>query len=149
LGTTGLYRPPLPKEARLAKAGQAMRPIRTSKPHVTWIQGPGPSDLFTLRTPEGELAEQELTFFGRTVVVRERALMTGLCHEGGIAAYMGKTGLLDFDTKLSGETLQAALVLLGNVPIEHPDVEALAIRLETTLGEMGLPVPITPRAQVQ
>lgn len=75
--------------------------------------------------------------------------MTGLCHEGGIAAYMGKTGLLDFDTKLSGETLQAALVLLGNVPIEHPDVEALAIRLETTLGEMGLPVPITPRAQVQ
>ena len=53
LGTTGLYRPPLPRETRLAKAGEKMRQIRTSKPRVTWIQGPGPSDLFTLRDDAG------------------------------------------------------------------------------------------------
>ncbi len=148
MGTTGLYRPPLPRETKLAKAGEKMRPIRTSKPRVTWIQGPGPSDLFTLHGEDGAVEQQELTFFGRTVVLKSDDLMTGLCHEGGVAAYMGKTGLLDFDSQVNGETLQAALVLLGHVPVSHPDVEVLATRIEAALGALGLPLPLTPRAQV-
>jgi hypothetical protein len=126
-----------------------MRQIRTSKPKVTWFQGPGPSDLFSLHDDADAIEEQELTFFGRTVVARKDQLLTGLCHEGGVATYMGKTGLLDFDTKLNGETLQAALVLLGHVPVQHPDVEAMAVRIERALSELGLPQPITPRAQVR
>ena len=125
-----------------------MRQIRTSKPLVSWIQGPGPSDLFTLHLESGAIEEQELTFFGRTVVAKTESLVTGLCHEGGIAAYMGKTGLLDFDTKQNGETLQAALVLLGNIPIQLPDVDAIAARIEKALEDLGLPLPLTPRSQV-
>lgn len=125
-----------------------MRPIRTSKPHVTWLQGPAPSDLFTLHAPEGEILEQELTFFGRTVVFRKGHLLTGLCHEGGIGAYMGKTGLLDFDSEESGETLQAALILLGAIPEAHEDVEALAARIEARLADLDLPGPPIPRAKV-
>jgi hypothetical protein len=126
-----------------------MRLIKTSKPKVTWFQGPGPSDLFTLHADDDAIAEQELTFFGRTVVVKSGDLTTGLCHEGGVATYMGKTGLLDFDSKLNGETLQAALVLLGHVPVEHPDLEAIATRIEKAIEELGLPQPLTPRTQVR
>src|SRR5687767_8164332 len=115
-----------------------MRQIRTSKPLVTWLQAPGPSDLFTLHLENGAIEEQELTFFGRTVVAKSESLVTGLCHEGGIAAYMGKTGLLDFDSKQNGETLQAALVLLGHVPFSHPDADALALRIEKAVEDLGL-----------
>lgn len=93
-----------------------MRRIRTSKANVTWLQGPGPTDLWTWS--EGSGAKQELTFFGRTVVLESGSMMTGLCHEGGGAAYLGKTGLIAIDTRLDLETLSAAYLVLASIP-EH------------------------------
>jgi hypothetical protein len=119
----------MPRDTRLSKAGEKMRQIRTSKPKVTWFQGPGPSDLFTLHDDAGAIEEQELTFFGRTVLAKKEQLLTGLCHEGGVATYMGKTGLLDFDSKLNAETLQAALVLLQSIPVKHSDLDAMIRRI--------------------
>jgi hypothetical protein len=139
LGTTGLYRPPLPKETRLAKAGEKMRAIKTTRPGVTWLQGPGPSDLFTLHGEGDRIEEQELTFFGRTVVInKDGGLATGLCHEGPSAGYMGKTGLLDFDTKLNPETLEGALVLLSHIPFQHPDAASISTRIRAVLTELKI-----------
>ena len=138
VGTTGLFRPPLPSAARLAETGATLRRIRTSQAPIPGSQGPGPTDLWTWREASGAVKEQELTFFGRTVVRRGAALLTGLCHEGSAGAFIGKTGLLDFDREADTETLEAARVLLETVRPEARDdaVEALlgAVRAALTPG---------------
>lgn len=116
LGTTGIYRPPMPPSERLERAGAQMRRIRTSKPGVTWLQGPGPCDFWTYKDEAGAIMEQELTFFGHTVVKRGEKLHTGLCHEGVSASVLGKTGLLDFDRALDPVTLGGAAMVLDRVP---------------------------------
>jgi hypothetical protein len=93
-----------------------MRRIRTSKPGVTWLQGPGPCDFWTYSDSDGAILEQELTFFGHTVVKRGDELHTGLCHEGVAASVMGKTGLLDLDRVLDPITLGGAVTVLDRVP---------------------------------
>jgi hypothetical protein len=137
-----MYRPPVPSEARLVAAGKGMRKIRTAKPGVTWLQG-HPADLWSWAEPSGAIKEQELTFFGRTIVRRNDDLMTGLCHEGGSASYLGKTGLLDFDSKIDGDTLVAAYLLLRAIP-ERARSEAVA-ELERAvakaLADLGRALP--------
>lgn len=97
-----------------------MRRIRSSKPGVSWLQGPGATDLWTWLSDTGEIEEQELTFFGRTVVFRNQNLMTGLSDERG-DAYFGKTGLLAFDRLLDRDTLRAAYVILTKIPPAQQD----------------------------
>ncbi len=92
-----------------------MRRIRTSKPDVAWIQGPGPCDLFTWLNDQGGVKEQELTFFGRTIVWKGGKLLTGLCHEAG-AGVLGKTGLLDYDSVSDQLTLHAGKLILEAMP---------------------------------
>jgi hypothetical protein len=112
-----MYRPPLPAEARLSDAGRGMRRIRTSKPNVSWLQGPGPCDLWTWREDSGVILEQELTFFGRTVVLKNHQLVTGLCHEGA-GGYVGRMGVLHFDSKVDVDTLKAAAIVLEHIAQE-------------------------------
>lgn len=115
MGTTGLFRPPLPPAARLSRAGAQMRRIRTAKPGVVWLQSPGPCDLWTLHGEDGQPTEQELSFFNRTVVVKDGQLYTGLAHEGVAASVYGRTALLDFDRQLDVTTLEGARTLLADV----------------------------------
>jgi hypothetical protein len=126
-----------------------MRRIRTSKPDVAWLQGPGPTDLWTWVDDAGVIKEQELTFFGRTVVWKNGALMTGLCHEGAGAAYLGETGLLDFDSKLDGEALSAAYLVLDAIvePSRTDAVDRLQDLVRAAIGSLGLPIP-SPQRQV-
>lgn len=143
LGTTGMYRPPVPSDARLVAAGSALRQIKTSKPDVTWLQGPGPTDLFTWTEENGAIKEQELTFFGRTVLARAESMTTGLCDEGGRGAYPGKTGLITFDTKLDGDTLAAAYIVLDAVPAaaKSEAVDHLKARIARALETLGRATP--------
>jgi hypothetical protein len=140
LGTTGMYRPPVPSTLRLIQAGGAMRQIRTAKPDVTWLQGPGPTDLFTWTGPDGQIIEQELTYFGRSVVARGETITTGLCDEGGRGSYQGKTGLLSFDTKHDRETLTAAFVVLDAFPeaLKTAAVEALKEKIVAAIRALPL-----------
>lgn len=92
-----------------------MRRIRTSKPGVVWLQSPGPVDLWTLHGEDGAPTEQELSFFNRTVVVKDGKLYTGLAHEGVAASVYGRTALLDFDRQLDVTTLEGAKTLLADV----------------------------------
>jgi hypothetical protein len=134
-----MYRPPIPSKARLEAAGGAMRLIRTSKPDVSWIQGPGPADLWTWTETDGAIKEQELTFFGRTVLKRSGQLLTGLCHEGQTGAYHGKTGLIDFDARLDADTLSAAAILIDAIPVQvrGPAVEVLREAIRASLSGLG------------
>lgn len=127
VGTTGLFRPPLPPAARLSRAGAQMRRIRTSKPGVVWLQAPGPCDLWTLNDEDGAPKEQELSFFNRTVVLKDGQLYTGLAHEGVAASVYGRTALLDFDRQLDIMTLEGAQALLSDVreAVRTPGVEHL------------------------
>jgi hypothetical protein len=142
LGTTGMYRPPVPSDARLVAAGAAMRQIRTSKPEMSWLQGPGPTDLFTWVGESGEIKEQELTFFGRSVLARGGSMTTGLCDEGGRGAYQGKTGILSFDTKIDADTLAAAYIVLDAMkPALQPGpVEVLKRKIADALEALGATV---------
>jgi hypothetical protein len=142
LGTTGMYRPPIPADPRLKAAGAGMRKIRTSMPDRSWIQGPGPCDLWTWHDDQGAIKEQELTFFGRTIVIKNGKLYTGLSHESG-GGVMGKTGLLDFDTNLDTETLIAAYKVLGSIPAASrtPHVDALEKILAAELNHRGVALP--------
>lgn len=136
-----MYRPPIPADPRLKAAGAGMRRIRTSRPDVSWLQGPGPCDLWTWHDDQGAIKEQELTFFGRTLVVRHGKLHSGLSHEGG--GVMGKTGLLDFDTNLDADTLLAAYKVLSEIPpaARSPDVESLVRSLVSELQNRGIAIP--------
>jgi hypothetical protein len=121
-----MYRPPLPPEPRLRASGGAMRLIRTTKPHLAWLQGPGPSDLWTWTDENGEVKEQELTFFGRTVVWRQGLILTGLSHESDAAGVFGRSGQLDFDSRPDAHTLAAALQILEAIP---PAIRTPAIQV--------------------
>lgn len=139
MGTTGTYRPPIPSDGRLLQAGSGMRQIRTSKPDLLWLQGPGPVDFWTWTDPAGAIREQELTFFGRTIVRRNETLMTGLCHEGAGPMSGGRMGLLDFDRDLDGETLAAGDRILGAIPnCEEPAVADLTRVVRDALSLLGL-----------
>lgn len=96
-------------------AGAGMRKIRSSRPDVVWIQGPGPCDLFTWLNGQGGVKEQELTFFGRTIVWKTGKLLTGLCHEAG-AGVLGESGLLDYDSVHDPLTLNAGKMILATMP---------------------------------
>jgi hypothetical protein len=135
-----MYRPPIPNERGLRAAGEAMRQIKTSKPDVSWIQGPGPTDLWTWIDEMGAIKEQELTFFGRTVLLRKDQVVTGLCHEGQTGAYHGKTGLIDFDTKVDSDTLTAASIVLAAIPERTRNfaVEHLFAAVQVALTGLGL-----------
>lgn len=135
MGTTGLYRPPLPPKARLERAGAQLRRIRTSKPGMVWLQAPGPCDFMTYTDESGATAEQELAFFNHTVVRRGDHLYTGLSHEGGRASVYGRTGLLDFDRQLDPVTLEAAVTLLSEVreAVRTPSLEAFLAAIRAAL----------------
>jgi hypothetical protein len=143
VGTTGMYRPPVPSDARLVTAAHAVRRIKTSKRDVTWLQGPGPTDLFTWIEENGAIKEQELTFFGRTILARGESMTTGLCDEGGRGAYQGKTGLITFDTKLDGDTLAAAYIILDALPdaTKSDHVEHLKTQIAHALETLGRATP--------
>lgn len=116
-----------------------MRRIRTSRLDVAWLQGPGPADLWTWHDGQGGVRAQELTFFGHTVVAKPDQVTTGVCHDDGGPAFLGKAGLLDFDPQLDAETLAAAARLLAAVPdaVRGADVDALTARIHGALA--GLP----------
>jgi hypothetical protein len=119
-----------------------MRKIRSSRPDVSWLQGPGPCDLWTWLDDQGAIKEQELTFFGRTVVVKNGQLHTGLCHESG-SGVMGKTGLLDFDTNTDTETLIAGYKILNAIPeaARAGAAEGLEKVIVAELTARGTPIP--------
>ena len=112
-----------------------MRRIRSREAQVLWLQGPGPCDLWTWLEGD-QLREQELTFFGLTVVHKPSGLRTGVCHEGDASADMDQAGLLDFDTSPKEETLRAAHVLLAAVPKQarHPQLQQLQLEIERALN---------------
>ena len=145
MGTTGIYRPPIPSDPRLKAAGAGMRRIRTSRADVSWLQGPGPCDLWTWHDDQGAIKEQELTFFGRTVVLKGAKLHSGLSHESG-GGVMGKTGLLDFDTNLDAETLIAAYKVLEAIAgaSRLPEVDSLQKSVAAELAARGVPLPPPP-----
>lgn len=142
-----MYRPPVPSDPRLKAAGSGMRRIRTSRADVSWLQGPGPCDLWTWHDDQGAIKEQELTFFGRTIVLKLDRLHSGLSHESG-GGVMGKTGLLDFDTNLDTDTLVAAYKVLKSIPAasRSPEVESLEKSIGDALTARGTPLPPPPDA---
>ena len=120
-----------------------MRRIRTSKPGVVWLQGPGPCDLWTYSDESEAVQAHELTFFGRTVVWREGRLLTGLCHEGVAASYTGSTGLLDFDRAVDPETLEGADRLLESIPeaVHTPATRSFRGAIRAALDGEASPAP--------
>ncbi len=110
--------PPLPSEERLSALGARMRRIRSRRPQVSWLQGPGPVDLWTWVDDAQRVVEQEFTFCGRTVVFRRGQLLTGRCLEGSEASDAGRDNLLDFDLEPDPETLAAARTLAHAIPAE-------------------------------
>jgi len=124
-----------------------MRRIRSSRPDVSWLQGPGPCDLWTWVDERGAIKEQELTFFGRTVVSKGGKLATGLCRDDG-AGVLGKTGLLDFDTNLDVEAVLAAYKILVAIPeaARTPAVAELSSTIAAELSARGLALPAAPAA---
>lgn len=131
-----MYRPPLPPEPRLTGAGGAMRQIRTSKPNLLWLQGPGPTDFWTWTDETGAVQEHELTFFNRTVVWRAGQILTGLSHDGYEAGVLGRSGQLDFDTRLDPLTLSASLIVLGSIPasLRSAALDAFARAIQDALS---------------
>lgn len=105
-----------------------MRRIRSSRVNLDWLQGPGPTDLWIWREIDADRADLvELTFHGRSVILRGEALSTGRCEHGTGSPYAQELGLLEMDPVLDPVTLAAAETLLGALPAEirNPTVETL------------------------
>lgn len=120
--------PRVPSEEQLARTGAAMRRIRSSRVNLDWLQGPGPTDLWIWREIDADRADLvELTFHGRSVILRGEALSTGRCEHGTGSPYAQELGLLEMDPVLDPVTLAAAETLLGALPAEirNPTVETL------------------------
>lgn len=121
----------------LAHTGAQMRRIKSQKEGLIWLQGPGPSDLWTW-FEDGELKAQELTFLGLTVVHQNDRLRTGVCDEDPHSADMDQLGLLDFDPSPKGETLRAALALLKAIPASqrHRELDQLERTIALAISDI-------------
>jgi hypothetical protein len=91
-----------------------MRWIRSGRPSLAWLQGPGPSDLW-IWTDETGAQTLELSFYGRTIVSRPGSLQTGLHHHAESSPYARETGLVELDPSLREDTLRAGLALLESL----------------------------------
>jgi hypothetical protein len=65
---------------------------------------------------EAEGRTIELTFYGRTVLLRPAGVQTGICQHAESSPYARETGLVEFDAAPRRETLLAAVQLLEAIP---------------------------------
>jgi hypothetical protein len=133
--------PSVPTGSRLQLTGDQMRWVRSGRPNLAWLQGPGPSDLWVWTEPVGRTIE--LSFYGRTVLLRPSGVQTGICNHAESSPYARETGLVEFDLAPRRETLLAAIQLLEALPerIQNDVTQDFLGALRGALSALASDVP--------
>lgn len=116
MGTTGLHRPPLPPPEHIAHVAKQARRIRTRREGLTWVQAPGPIDVWIWADDAGAHRATELSFFGRTALYRAGQLTTGLWEGEARTPIPAEAERYWVDRERDAETLSAAATLLQHLP---------------------------------
>lgn len=131
-------------DADLARTGGLLRRIRTSRVDLDWIQGPGPTDVWIWQSDGRE--HIEMSFVGRSVLLRSGHLSTGVLREGGGTPYAEDAGLIELELHHNLATLRAAFGILNAAPeeVKSPAILAFLGALQAAIAALGGP-PMPPR----